>query len=84
MEGQQQQKFYIQLINPEEQIGLRYQAVFQLKNINSNEAIKKLLEAYPHLSESVLLSHEVLYTLGQLKEDKLPILKDFLIAVVND
>jgi hypothetical protein len=26
----------------------------------------------------------VLYTLGQLKEDKTPILRDFLIAVVND
>jgi HEAT repeat protein len=65
-------------------MGLRYQAVFQLKNINTEESIKKLLDAYPHLSDSVLLSHEVLYTLGQLKEDKVPILKDFLISVVND
>jgi HEAT repeat protein len=44
------EKFYAQLINPEEEIGLRYQAVFQLKNINSEEAIKKLVDAYPHLA----------------------------------
>lgn len=65
-------------------MGLRYQAVFQLKNINTDSAILKLVQSYPHLAESVLLSHEVLYTLGQLKEDKLPLLKDFLVAVVND
>lgn len=49
--------FYNQLINPQEEIGLRYQAVFQLKNINTDSAILKLVESYPHLSESVLLSH---------------------------
>ena len=66
MENDPAQTFYLQLVNPEESIGLRYQAVFQLKNINTPEAINKLISAYPHLSESVLLSHEVLYTLGQI------------------
>ncbi len=38
MQEQQQQSelFYKQLINPNEEIGLRYQAVFQLKNINTD------------------------------------------------
>jgi hypothetical protein len=51
--------------------------------LNTDQAINKLIEAYPHIT-SVLLSHEILYTLGQLKEDKLPLLKEFLISVVND
>jgi hypothetical protein len=57
MESVEEQQYYQQLVNPQEQIGLRYQAVFQLKNINSNTAIQKMIEAYPHLAESVLLSH---------------------------
>ncbi len=38
MQEQQQQSevFYKQLINHNEEIGLRYQAVFQLKNINTD------------------------------------------------
>ena len=57
MEGQTVDQYYQQLINHEEKIGLRYQAVFQLKNINSDEAIKKLIEAYPHIGDSILLLH---------------------------
>jgi hypothetical protein len=53
----QEQTFYNQLINPNEKVGLRYQAVFQLKNINTDSAIGKLVESYPFLNDSVLLSH---------------------------
>ena len=35
MEVQTVDQYYQQLVNHEEKIGLRYQAVFQLKNINS-------------------------------------------------
>lgn len=49
MEAEQVTQYYSQLIDPQETIGLRYQAVFQLKNINSDEAIQKLVDAYPHL-----------------------------------
>jgi len=58
-----------------ENVGVRYQAVFQLKNINTDDAVSKLIQAYPSLNESVLLSHEVLYTLGQFDETKMPIVK---------
>lgn len=44
------QLYYSQLVDPNESIGLRYQAVFQLKNIGTEAAIAKLIEAYPHLS----------------------------------
>lgn len=35
MEQDQIALFYGQLVNPHEEIGLRYQAVFQLKNIGT-------------------------------------------------
>ena len=83
-EAKPEEAYFKQLINHEEKIGLRYQAVFQLKNINTDESIGKLVEAYPSLNDSVLLSHEALYALGQVDESKLPILKDFLINIVNN
>ncbi len=43
MEKDDTQIFYEQLINPEEKIGLRYQAVFQLKAIDTETAIRKLI-----------------------------------------
>ena len=46
----QEESFYQQLINPEEKIGLRYQAVFQLKHLNTELAIKNLVRSYEHLS----------------------------------
>ena len=84
MEVKLEEQYYQQLVNQEEKIGIRYQAVFQLKNINNEEAIKKLIAAYPYLADSVLLSHEVLYALGQVDDSKIPIMKDFLIGVVDN
>ena len=80
----QEQKFHDTLVDPAQPIGLRYQAVFELKNIDTPLAINKLMEAYPHLSQSVLLSHEVLYTLGQLPDDKAPLVKDFLVKSMQN
>jgi len=50
MQNNQEEEYYQQLINPQEKVGLRYQAVFQLKNIGTDSAIQKLVQAYPHLS----------------------------------
>ncbi len=60
------EEFYTDLINGEKLIGDRYFCVFQLKNIESNEAIEFLKEAYAYCGSSVLLKHELLYALGQL------------------
>lgn len=84
MEAKPEEAFFKQLIDQKEKIGLRYQAVFQLKNLNTDESIKKLVDSYPSLNDSVLLSHEALYALGQVDEAKLPIVKDFLIDIVNN
>lgn len=50
MENENIEQYYKQLVDTTQPIGIRYQAVFQLKNINSQQAISKLVEAYPHLS----------------------------------
>ena len=44
MEAKPEEPFFKQLIDQKEKIGIRYQAVFQLKNLNTDESIKKLVE----------------------------------------
>jgi HEAT repeat protein len=48
MEGEVENQYKI-LIDSKQNIGLRYQAVFQLKNINTEAAILSMVKAYPHL-----------------------------------
>ena len=76
--------FYATLIDSNTLISLRYQAIFELKNIGSLDAITALMNAYPFCGDSVLLKHELLYTLGQLPEDKYPFIRDFLVAKMDD
>lgn len=56
MEGEIE-TYFKTLIDNKSDIGLRYQAIFQLKNIDNEKAVLSLIQAYPYLSESVLLSH---------------------------
>lgn len=72
------------LFNPASAISARYFAIFQLKNIGNEEAIRTLMEAYPLCGSSVLLKHELLYALGQLKEEQYGLVRDFLISKMAD
>jgi HEAT repeat protein len=65
-------------------IGERYQAIFYLKNINTPESVQAMIDSYQYVTESVLLTHEILYALGQLNEVHLPIVKKFLFERVED
>lgn len=65
-------------------MGLKEEAIHELCTLDSDQAVKMLISAYPFLSGSELLSHEALFALGQFSSDKAPILKDFVISVVND
>lgn len=65
-------------------MGLKEEAIHELCALNTDKAVKMLISAYPFLFGSELLSHEALFALGQFSEDKAPILKDFVISVVND
>lgn len=58
--------------------------MFQLKNIGTDDAIKCLMKGYEHCGSSILLKHELLYALGQLQPASYPLVKDFLIAKMED
>lgn len=77
-------KYYQALINGSTPIGERYQAIFYLKSFDSLESIQALIDAYPFVKESVLLAHEILYTLGQVSEAHFGLIKEFLIQRVED
>lgn len=76
--------FYNQLANEKTPIGDRYRAVFELKNLGTEEAVKLMMKAFDTLGSSELLKHELVYTLGQLHESHYPLLKDFLFEKVED
>jgi hypothetical protein len=42
------------------------------------------MDSYKHVSESVLLTHEILYALGQLTEEHFPLVREFLFGVVQN
>ena len=42
------------------------------------------MEAYQHTIESVLLTHEIIYALGQINEEHFELIKDFLFDKVQD
>ena len=42
------------------------------------------MDAYPYCGNSVLLKHELLYTLGQLPEEFYPTVREFLMEKMND
>lgn len=78
------QEYYSHLIDSKRPIADRYFAVFHLKDIATNESIKLLMDSYEHCQTSILLKHEILYALGQLKEEFYEIVRDFLIKKVSD
>lgn len=84
IESQRERFLYGRLIDPKEHVGLKEEAIHELCALNTEQAVKALISAYPFLSGSELLSHEALFALGQFSEDKAPFLKDFVISVVND
>ena len=42
------------------------------------------MDSYKHVSESVLLTHEILYALGQLSEEHFDLVREFLFRMVED
>ena len=50
-------QYYSILVDETKPIGERYQSIFYLKSINTEESIKMLMEAYEHIKSSVLLAH---------------------------
>ena len=42
------------------------------------------MDSYKHVSESVLLTHEILYALGQLSEEHFDLVREFLLRMVED
>lgn len=72
------------MINNEKAIGDRYFAVFQLKNIGTDEAIKCMMAGYEHCGNSILLKHELLYALGQLPPTSYALVRHFLITKMED
>jgi hypothetical protein len=78
------QKYSQILQNGQTPIGERYQAIFYLKSFNTPESIQSLIDSYQHVTESVLLTHEILYALGQLNEEHLALVQDFLFAMVKN
>lgn len=49
--------FYHTLVDSAQPIGLRYQAVFELKSLATLPAIHSLIQAYPSCGNSILLKH---------------------------
>lgn len=65
------------LVNTKAAIAKRMRCIFMIKHIGGDEAVKVLASALK--SESVLLSHEIAYVLGQMqRESALPFLIDCL------
>jgi len=67
------------LSNPERPLKERFRALFTLKNIGGNDAIRCISKAFE--DESALLKHEVAYCLGQLQD---PAAIPVLVAVLED
>lgn len=76
--------FYNQLADEKTPIGDRYKAIFELKNLQTPEAVQLMLKSFDSLGSSELLKHELVYTLGQLNESHYPQLKEFLFQKVDD
>jgi deoxyhypusine monooxygenase len=69
------------LMSPTESLDNKYQALFNLRSIPSEESCAALRESYPHLGSSDFLKHDVMYILGQ---NQFPSSIDFLIKSMND
>lgn len=69
------------LLSPTETVENKYQALFQLRSIPTEEACIALKESYPHLGTSDFLKHDVMYILGQNRH---PSSIDFLLHAVHD
>ena len=65
------------LNNPNRPLKERFRALFTLRNLGGEEAIKAMGKAFE--DESALLKHEVAYCLGQMEDKRaIPILVDIL------
>jgi hypothetical protein len=42
------------------------------------------MQSYKYVSDSVLLTHEILYALGQLNEEHFELVREFLFAMVQN
>ena len=51
------QPFFKTLTSPESPIAERYMAVFELKNLKTEEAVKLMVDSFPSLGSSELLKH---------------------------
>lgn len=69
------------LASPTETVENKYQALFQLRSIPTEEACLALRESYPHLGSSDFLKHDVMYILGQ---NRFPSSLDFLLKALHD
>ncbi|XP_051509931.1 deoxyhypusine hydroxylase-like [Myxocyprinus asiaticus] len=65
------------LVNPKQDLTTRFRALFTLRNLGGQEAIKWISEAF--VDESALLKHELAYCLGQMRDElAIPILETVL------
>jgi len=64
-----------------ELIGKRIEVVFALKHIGGEAAIDALVDGMDRAKDSVLLSHEIAYVLGQMQD---PYANPFLVRVLED
>lgn len=76
--------FYNLLADHSAPIGERYRAIFELKNLNTEEAVRLMVKSMQNLGTSELMKHELVYTLGQLSPDYYPLIREFLFGLVDD
>lgn len=69
------------LKNPKSSIEDKYDAIYQLRNWKTEEALEAMRITYSYLNKSELLEHEVMYVFGQQISDSS---LDFLFQVLHD
>lgn len=75
---------FVKALQTSTEVGEKYRAIFELKQIGTSASVKALIDNYNNLDNSDLLKHEVTYALGQMSLEFIDIIKPFLLSVLED